>query len=36
MPTSNDELEKVEKVYEDKEELIKLTKPKNNLIIMSD
>ena len=36
MPTSTDDIGEVEKVYEDIEELIKLTKHKDNLIIMGD
>jgi len=36
MPTSNNDIGEVEKVYEDIEELLKLTKQKDNLIIMID
>lgn len=36
MPTSNDDIGGVKKVYEDIEELLKLTKQKDNLIIMGD
>lgn len=36
MPTSTDDIGEVEKVYEDIEELIKLTKHKDNLIIIGD
>lgn len=36
MPTSTDDIGEVEKVYEDIEELLKLTKHKDNLIIMGD
>lgn len=36
MPTSNDDIGEVEKIYEDIEELLKLTKQKDNLIIMGD
>lgn len=36
MPTSNDDIGEVEKVYEDIEELLKLIKQNDNLIIMGD